>query len=374
MLPHSKQWTLAALALSVSCIAVGSAQADVSISKDRELRTAASDKPWTSQRMRTAKPMMLQGNMRTLGEAREMDTVKSGPTIFEDGHRPKTEPEAAAPGAILPLPKSQEDGGFETRSKGSSGYPFTTSRVFPDASVQAWPYRLAGKLFMHDPRTNQDFVCTASIHSQRLVITAGHCLYNTTGNYFLTNFAFVPAYNGTATVQPFGVWNWAWATVTAAWANGSESFPHSADFGLIEMGDRVISGQVRQIGNYLGWFGWQTSALIGNHATTIGYPGNLDSGQRMIISNSQVFNRNGVAGEIGTAMWKGLSGGPWIQDFGIQSTGQSVTSTGPNRIIGISSYVPSAGNTPSQYAGSSILNSAFISIRNLGCAHRVGNC
>jgi V8-like Glu-specific endopeptidase len=258
---------------------------------------------------------------------------------------------------------------------GTSGLPFTNTRVYPDTTVAAWPNRLAGKLFFHDPAKNTDFVCSASIIARRLVLTAGHCVYNTVANVAETNFAFVPAYNGTLVTQPFGTWQSSFSITTSAWvASDGLTFPNVSDFGILVMKDQNITGGTRKIGEYLGWLGSWTFSLIRNNVTAIGYPGNLDSGQRMQATMSQVVADGSLGGLIGSAMSGGASGGPWVQDFGIQAVGQVVSSSGSNMIVGVTSYGPSEGNTPRQLLGSSILNDDYVRIRNTACIITSGGC
>ncbi len=325
---------------------------------------------WTPERMRSAVSYPMP--KATAGPTR-MQPAERGPSQIGDSYDPVVVPKAAPSTPItLPPVKNQP---APPPSKGSSGYPFTTQLVSPDSLVQTWPYRLAGKLFFTD--NGNHYVCTASILRPRIVVTAAHCVYNTSANHWNGNFLFVPAYNGNSSTQPFGTWGWSYAVVPTAWISGTESFPNGYDFALLEMGDQFIAGATRQIGNYLGYFGWQTYALIGNHVTQLGYPDNLESGRRMIRNDAEARSAGGgIAGEIGSAIWKGGSGGPWIQDFGIQAAGQYITSTGPNRIVAVSSYVSTLNPTPGpQYFGATVFNSTFANIlNNYACTHRAGNC
>jgi V8-like Glu-specific endopeptidase len=325
---------------------------------------------WTPQRMQNA--VNYPTPRATPGQT-PARPAESGPSQVGQAFAPEVAPKAApsTPIAVPPV----KNHSAPPPSKGSSGYPFTTQLVSPDSLVQTWPYRLGGKLFFTDNGGN--FVCTASILRPRIVVTAAHCLYNTAANRWNNNFVFVPAYNGNSSTQPFGSWGWSYAVIPTAWATGAETFPNGNDFGLIEIGDKFIAGGWRQIGNYLGYFGWQTFALIGNHVTQLGYPTNLESGLRMIRNDAEARSAGGgIAGEIGTAIWKGGSGGPWVQDFGIQAAGQYITSTGPNRVVAVSSYVSTANPTPGpQYFGATVFNNTFATIlNNYACPHRAGNC
>jgi V8-like Glu-specific endopeptidase len=289
--------------------------------------------------------------------------------MAQPGFLPPVAPKAAP--SKLYLGATGADGDAAPRSIGSSGIPYTTSRVFPDAAVTAAPYRLAGKLFFRDPGTGSTYVCSASIIQRRLLLTAGHCVYNAAARRFYTDFNFIPAYNATLATQPFGQWSWNWAIVTGEWAGGGGGVPNTGDFAIIEARDQYIAGATRKAGEYLGWFGWATYALSGQHVTALGYPANLDGGGRMIATSSQANAAYGCCAHIGSFMRGGSSGGPWIRDFGILASGQTTPGSSPNQIVGVTSYGPVAIGP--YFQGSTILNNAFVGIRNTACA-RAGNC
>jgi hypothetical protein len=223
-----------------------------------------------------------------------------------------------------------------------------------------------------------DFVCSASIIDKRIIVTAAHCIYNTDADRFHANFNFVPAYNARLTAQPYGQWDWEYVSVPTGWVNlSAATYPNAYDYAVIVARDLEIARKVRKIGEYLGHFGWQTNRLIGNHVTQLGYPVNLDTGGRMIRNDSQAVSGTGagLAGEIGSAMGAGASGGPWIQDFGVIAAGQFVSSTGENRVVGVLSYyVPSPNPGGDQRNGSTLFKKPFAELVKEACALMEGNC
>ena len=265
---------------------------------------------------------------------------------------------------------AEPDDGVTPSMTSSSGYHFTTHRV-TTPQTNGYPYITTGKLFFHDPKTNGNFVCSASVIRQRLLSTAGHCVYHagTTAatKYFYNNFLFVPALNGA--VQPFGSWSWAYVVTTATWANGGGGVPNAADVALIETVDKA-GVKIWQFTGFLGFF---TGGLAPNHLTVLGYPCNLDSCTRMQRSDAQSFGGSNNTAVLGSAMRGGASGGPWIQDFGVKPTSSpAVTGLGANYQRGNTSYGPIA--TEPKYLGASIWDSRWVTIKNLACAHRAGNC
>ncbi len=294
-----------------------------------------------------------------------------GPSVSSPAFEPSVEPVPEKGGAKVVLPAPS---GVEPQSIGTSGKPFTTRRVSPDAAVPSYPFRAAGKLFFTDAVSGGGFICSASIINKRILVTAGHCVYDAKNKRFYKNFKYVPAYNATLGTQPYGTWTPTFITTTAQWANGGGTVPNVSDFAVMVIADQVRNGSTKTIGGYLGWLGWRTNSLAGQNISALGYPGNLDSGGRMIITNSQT-TAAGVAAEIGSAMAGGSSGGPWILDFGVQAAGQLLpANSGPNRVVGITSYGPVGGPAPGFYQGSSILNSDFVRIYNSACAKNAGNC
>jgi hypothetical protein len=129
------------------------------------------------------------------------------------------------------------------------------------------------------------------------------------------------------------------------------------------------------IGNVTGWLGHWTNQLIRNHVTVLGYPGNLDNGERMQINHAQIFGSGGNnTYTYGSAMRGGSSGGPIIMDYGIRpASNPLVSELGRNYLVSVVSYGP-ISTTP-KYQGASNLDSRFISLKNAACgAAGSGNC
>ncbi|GJL53511.1 MAG: hypothetical protein NPIRA02_06430 [Nitrospirales bacterium] len=258
-----------------------------------------------------------------------------------------------------------------TFDRGTANLDFSSSRLVPRSARTAYPYRTVGKLFFSKP--DGDYVCSASIIGKRLVLTAGHCVY---GNHdgtkqFWRNFLFVPAfYYGQA---PYQQWSWSYVVIPGSWA-ASPSVPNQSDFAIIEARDRVVGSSLTRIGAWLGHLGWRTYSLSNNHVKQMGYPCNLDSCQEMhqVDSGDYVNNsQNTVA--YGSDMRGGASGGPQVMNFGNPSVGQFLSLGRMNQVVGVNSYGHGT-NVFLKYIGSSTLNSEFVTIWNMACAHKVGNC
>jgi hypothetical protein len=265
--------------------------------------------------------------------------------------------------------------GVQPESSSSFGAFFTTSRVFPAATLTTYPYSAAGKLFFTDPRSGRNSVCSAAVLRPRVVATAGHCVTKPSTDpgqrYFYTNFLFVPAFdNGAA---PFGTWTSGQQWVLNAWHHSNGSVPNAGDVAFLIANDRSVGGQNRRIGDVTGWVGYATNSLSKNHVTMLGYPCNLDSCARMQVTNAGSFAGGGNNTYVyGSAGRGGASGGPWIQDFGVNPASSPSVTLGQNLLVGITSYGPVA--TEPKYLGSSNLDANFLSVLNSACQATANNC
>jgi hypothetical protein len=174
---------------------------------------------------------------------------------------------------------------------------------------------------------------------------------------------FIPAFNnGNA---PYGTWRAAFVATNTDWFN-SGTTPNGHDFGMLEA---IDDPNVGTIGSVVGYLGWQTLGLSDNHFSMLGYPGNLDGGMLMQRNDAQTFRFNGNNTWIqATDMGAGSSGGPWVQDFGVQPAGAPPAPGGGNLVVGVTSY------GPIEYSGASQFDGTFTALRAFMCARRVGNC
>ena len=320
---------------------------------------------WTPERLANAQPMLPTVNENAVTP--EAAPQGSGPPVSLPGKRPTVTSNDGSATQLYDPAQAQiqpEAGGIEPQAMGTFGAPYTTTLVSPLETI--YPYRTVGKLFFTG-NTGGNFVCSASVLRQRIVLTAGHCVHRGGGGTggFHRNFLFIPAFRVGA--APLGTFIPSRVGITAQWAVSDGVVPNAADFGMFEMNDRAGV----KIGSITGFLGFRTLSLIPNHTTKLGYPGNIFSGQRMIQVFSQSFrttNPNNV--EYGSNAQGGSSGGPWAMNFlHVPPT------TSMNAVVGVTSY--GYASTAPQLQGSSILDSragGFIPLLNVMCAGRAGNC
>jgi len=329
---------------------------------------------WTPARLLNAKLINPKANGRWAPTGTTLDLTT--PSIAAPGS-PPTE-DAAPDSAELVLPgggTAQVQTQDEVTGTDDLGHGlFTESRVFPvPAQTAQYPYPAStvGAFFYHDPRTGGDGRCSASVLRPRIILTAGHCVVkastNSNNRYFYTNFAFYPSYNTGA--APVGVWSWQFADVENAWYFSDNTWPNSEDWAMLVATDNA-RGQ--RLGDITGWLGYITGAISSNHLTIVGYPCNLDNCNLMQRNDAQTFASGGSnTWIVGSSAQGGVSGGPWVQDFGVIPVGSPTLQFGGNAVAAVNSYGPTGGNG---YSGASQFNNDFISLLNEVCAHNSGNC
>lgn len=336
---------------------------------------------WTPERMRNAQPYTPPVDAAAAAAADEEFDTEASDEESESGSagRPTRDVRPDPIKLFVPRPAPAAADAFDDDSiatpaaRGTAGYNFSSSRIISTSAERAFPYRTIGKLFFNKPGQG-DFVCSGAVLRPRVVVTAGHCVHSgrNGSNGFYRNFMFVPAYrNGNA---PFGTWDWEWVTTTSAWSTGGGAVPNVADYAMFEMRDRRVNGRNRKIADLTGHLGWKTNAAHPNHTHAIGYPVNLDNGQKMhqVAAQSQGnFGTN--TARYGSDMRGGSSGGPFVQNFGKKASGQNKgKNKGTNQIVGIVSSVPV--NQDILYSSTSRLDSRFSSLLTRACNHRSGNC
>jgi V8-like Glu-specific endopeptidase len=334
---------------------------------------------WTPQRLQQARHLSLPQVGQRFADVAPADAVEAaGDAVVEEGQGPvvRVRPDLVnhlfAPDTSQDREETDADeGGITPQDAGTYGAPFSSSRLIPLSADREYPYGTVGKLFFTIPGQG-DYVCSASVLRPRVVLTAGHCVHSGTSAGFYTNWLFIPAFrDGTA---PYQSWPWAYVITTSTWATGGGTVPNAADYAIIEVQDVSVSGTVRRIGDVVGYLGYQTLSLAGNHAHLLGYPCNLDSCQKQHQVTAEAYRSvspNNV--EYGSDMRGGSSGGPWVQNFGLPADGQTGgVNPGFNRIIGVTSY--GYNSTDPKVQGASILDNRFLDILSTACGHRAGNC
>lgn len=333
---------------------------------------------WTPERLRDAKilmPLVDPSKLKKISIEELLAEQQGAKPVSVSGSPPKIDVKPAMNYLYKPLPNTTQT---PTKSfdQGALNEPYSSSQLIPAAANTVYPYRTVGKLFFTIPGQG-NFACSAATISNRIVLTAGHCVHSgTNGNSgFYTNFLFVPAFsNGNA---PFNSWTSSFVTAATPWINSGGVLPNASDFGMLEMVDQVINGKTTRVSDAIGFLGFLTLSLMPNHVHMLGYACNLDNCQQMhqVISQSAVaISPSNV--QYGSDMLGGSDGGPWVQNLGVPSSGQTGSGTSasfPNRLVGITS-IGLLDSTQKGLMSPIPDNTNFLGLFNSICAHQANNC
>lgn len=260
---------------------------------------AATDRYWTPERMREARPLPLPsptGSVAQRGSA-------SSPIRGEPRLVPPVPPSATGDRRQLAASTGETGETVTTQSDVS----FTSGGV---AKPRASPQRTHGKLFLG--RNGSDGTCSATAvvgKVRTVVLTAGHCLY------FESRWSrrpyFVPAYDGGE--RPFGTFASNYGVVTEQWRKDQNL---NYDLGVLRVRTNERGKTLRQAVGARGvaWNQPRTQTF-----ESFGYPQNMFATERMVACQSAYAGPDPHADPFGPApvsmgcdMRKGASGGGWV--------------------------------------------------------------
>jgi hypothetical protein len=181
-------------------------------------------------------------------------------------------------------------------------------------AISETPQPRFGKVFFTSGGSN--YVCSGTATNSSngdVVTTAGHSVSD--GGVFVTNFAFVPAYDNGA--RPYGTWTAQVVLTTNEWKNG-ENYDYDAGFAV--MNENASNQSLTQVtGGYTAAF----NQPKGQTMKAYGYPAARPfNGETLYSCNGVVVaDTYGGSQDQGLAcnMTGGSSGGGWIQNGSLSS-------------------------------------------------------
>lgn len=267
----------------------------------------AGQQTWTEERMRSAVAMD-----RPVLSATQLSGESSAPVAPQTFGPVQSSPSNPGPDAVSTLLGSDPTLGTEIGNNGARPCPASEYVQFFSSTTVEFPERAIGRLYFE---TGDGYAgwCTASVISENVIVTAGHCVSAGDGRWY-TNFMFIPGYDSGA--EPFGRWS-GWRVGTFPTWHLATDF--TRDVGMIQILDR--DGQ--KVGEMVGWLGLAVGLDPAGRAwDQYGYPAELPfSGEQLSVVQSPFGYSDTNSGVLpyplatGNNMTGGSSGGPWINSF-----------------------------------------------------------
>ena len=241
-------------------------------------------------------------------------------------------------------------------ASGTAGHPFTTKRASArdsNSPTDEYPWSATGKLFMTFGANK--YVCTASVIRKGLLVTAAHCVHNFGQEHagFADRLTFEPARHEFA--RPFGTWTATHWWIPQVYFDGTDICLPEAP-GVVCENDVAVVAIAPEQGTYIGDItgmydfndgvdgnGYGYVDFLGEKSTQItqmGYPSADFDGDKMIRTDSLGYQDSPNNIVIGSNQTGGSSGGPWLQNFGVDSSfgGTPATDDLANQVVATTSW------------------------------------
>jgi hypothetical protein len=214
--------------------------------------------------------------------------------------------------AARPLELLRGRGG-EAHLRRAKPVPFGSAEQ-PDPTP--YPNSTNGRLFGHLKGLG-DYSCSGTVldtPNGKVILTAGHCVFEPQLGRFASDLAFVPAYKDATT--PYGIWTWQSAATSRQWALRANTNFDYATIKLREVNatpiEAVVGGRILK-----------TNIARNQPYAAFGYPVNLGGGEKLWGCLSEYagkdprpFRFGKPPSAMGCDMTSGASGGAWVNAKG----------------------------------------------------------
>jgi len=320
-------------------VQAGSQEASLTISKSvSPNQQSAASSFWTAERISAAKPFPMPIDYGSS----EVDTQaiqEAAENLGQPGMTPPSKGQVnpggstgmslqADDGSDLDIDGVMSDAGMDVTFQAGSltGSPEGTSQIYTSYLVnnkaplwQVYPHVWVGRLSFSTPQGTS--YCSATAFPNNTIVTAAHCVYDTTNNRWYSNWAFSPAYRNGA--SPYGNFAATTCWVLTAWSNLSGSYNINTwarhDVAVCKMGNNA-SGQT--LNSRVGYAGKMWNYGYNQLHFNSGYPWNdyrniglTDAGKYLRNCTAESFQQTTDTLGSGCNWGPGISGGSWMVGY-----------------------------------------------------------
>ncbi|MFO1152888.1 MAG: trypsin-like serine protease [Rhodospirillales bacterium] len=282
---------------------------------------------WTPGRIAKARPLLMVDRGSSAVDTTALDDAAlTGPAGAEPAGAADANADAVARAAYPEAWKvTNKDLGVEGALEVAE--PTGTSQVYTSYIVnqkaplwKVYPHRWVGKLTFNTPTGGAS--CSATSISGNNIVTAAHCVYDSTNNVFYSNWVFSPAYRNGA--SPYGTFTANQCWVLTAWVNLTGAYSINTwtryDVAVCKLNPNS-SGQT--LNNAVGWAGRLWNAGYNQLVFNSGYPANnyLDQqitpgpAQYLRSCTAETFTQTTDTLGEGCNWSRGISGGSWLVGY-----------------------------------------------------------
>lgn len=277
---------------------------------------------WTRERLAAATPMDMPAAASMPRAPRSRPpSVLLGTTAA--GGQPAANADAQARAAYPQDWAALEEEALANSPASPDGTPGVYTSYVVNQLAALWKtagHRPAGRLSFSVPGGTS--YCSASVVSgNNIIVTAAHCVYDTTNNTFYNNWVFTPAYRNNK--APYGTFPYQTCWVLGSWINLAGGYningwaPH--DVAVCKMRNNS-AGQT--LSSRTGWYGRMWNFGYIQHVHNLGYPfqdynlNNLtNAGKFLRLCANETFQQAAEVMGGGCNWGPGISGGPWLVSY-----------------------------------------------------------
>lgn len=210
---------------------------------------------------------------------------------------------------------------------------YTAYFVKNTADTKEFPHKWVGRV------ASSGGTCSGTAISNNHLLTAAHCVYNTVNNTWFANKVFQPAYRAGAT--PYGTFATTGCTILTSYVNLSGTFNIGTwsrhDVAVCDLG---LNSSGKTLNQMVGWAGREWNWPYNRHFHEMGFPSRNyqnttipDAGKYLHLCIAESFQYTTDVRGMGCNMGPGVSGGPWMKNYGWRAIGGNVSGVNSGLII-----------------------------------------